>query len=108
MLVRFDSKVGTFSMFEKDARTMIKLMGHSDTIPGAILGADVEKTLQVFQTSLNEAAQQETQHLPPKQADEEAEEKVSVNRRAYPMLELLKKAAKQQETVMWDFDEKLV
>ncbi|SKA88613.1 protein of unknown function [Thiothrix eikelboomii] len=108
MLVRFDSKVGAFSMFEKDARTMIKLMGHSDTIPGAILGADVEKTLQTFQTSLNEVAKQETQDRSTKSDDEEAEESVSVNRRAYPMLELLKKAAKHTETVMWDFDEKLV
>lgn len=107
MLVRFDSKVGTFSMFEKDARTMIKLMGHSDTIPGAILGADVEKTLQTFQTGLSEAAKQENQHIAPKH-DEETEENVSVNRRAYPMLELLKKAATQKEIVMWDFDRKLV
>lgn len=107
MLVRFDSKVGTFSMFEKDARTMIKLMGHSDTIPGAILGADVEKTLQIFQTGLSETAKQENQHIAPKH-DEETEENVSVNRRAYPMLELLKKAATQKEIVMWDFDRKLV
>lgn len=107
MLVRFDSKVGTFSMFEKDARTMIKLMGHSDKIPGAILGAEAEKTLQIFQTGLSEAAKQDNQHAAPKH-DDDAEETVSVNRRAYPMLELLKKAAKQKETVMWDFDEKLV
>lgn len=108
MLVRFDSKVGTFSMFEKDARTMIKLMGHSDTIPGAVLGAEAEKTLQTFQTNLNEVAKQENQHLAPKQDDEASEEQVSINRRAYPMLELLKKAAKQTETVMWEFDNKLV
>ncbi|WP_298609859.1 DUF1840 family protein [uncultured Thiothrix sp.] len=107
MLVRFDSKVGTFSMFEKDARHMIKLMGHSDTIPGAILGTEIEKTLQTFQTGLTEAAKQENQHLAPKQHEDE-EETVSVNRRAYPVLELLKKAAKQKETVMWDFDDKLV
>ncbi|HPY41855.1 MAG TPA: DUF1840 domain-containing protein [Thiolinea sp.] len=107
MLVRFDSKVGTFSMFEKDARNMIKLMGHSDTVPGAILGADIEKTLQTFQTGLSEAAKQESQHLAPKKDDDE-EEPVSVNRRAYPLLELLKKAAKQKETLMWDFDSKLV
>lgn len=107
MLVRFDSKVGTFSMFERDARHMIKLMGHSDTIPGAILGADIEKTLQTFQTGLMEAAKQENQHSKPPQ-DEDEEETVSVNRRAYPVLELLKKAAKQKETLMWDFDNKLV
>ena len=107
MLVRFDSKVGTFSMFEKDARAMIKLMGHSDTIPGAVLGADIEKTLQTFQTALAEAAQQEKQQAQPPKLDTE-EETVSVNRRAWPLLELLKKAAKQQETLMWDFDDKLV
>ena len=107
MLVRFDSKVGTFSMFEKDARNMIKLMGHSDTVPGAILDTDIEKTLQIFQTGLSEAAKQENQHLTPKKDDDE-EEPVSVNRRAYPLLELLKKAAKQKETLMWDFDSKLV
>lgn len=107
MLVRFDSKVGTFSMFEKDARNMIKLMGHSDTIPGAILGADIEKTLQLFQTNLTEASKLEGQQAAPKKDDDE-EEAVPVNRRAYPLLELLKKAAKHTETVMWDFDEKLV
>lgn len=107
MLVRFDSKVGVFSMYEKDARNMIKLMGHSDTIPGAILGADIEKTLATFQTNLSEAAKQENQHVAPKKDDEE-DEAVPVNRRAYPLLELLKKAAKQKETVMWDFDASLI
>lgn len=106
MLVRFDSKVGTFSMFEKDARNMINLMGHSDTIPGAILGADIEKTLQLFQTNLTEASKLEGPQVAPKDDDEE--EVIPVNRRAYPLLELLKKAAKQQETLMWDFDNKLV
>jgi hypothetical protein len=106
MMVRFDSKVGVFSMYEKDAHTMIKLMGHSDTIPGAILGADIEKTLATFQANLAEAAKQENPQATPKDDDEN--EAVPVNRRAYPLLELLKKAAKQKETLMWDYDNSLI
>lgn len=104
MLVKFDSKVGAFSMFERDARQMLSLMGHSGSIPGAILGADVGTVLATFQAALTEAKQTEDQQVP----KDDCEEHVPVNRRAWPMLELLKKAAAQKTNIMWDFDNKLV
>ncbi|MCC6923019.1 MAG: DUF1840 family protein, partial [Nitrosomonas sp.] len=40
MLVTFRTDVGNITMFGDTALHMIKLMGHSETVPGAILAKD--------------------------------------------------------------------
>ena len=37
MLIRFDSDVGGFTMFGDVAVRLLKMMGHSGTVPGALL-----------------------------------------------------------------------
>ena len=39
MLIKFDSKVGTLTMFGEPALQLIRMMGHSGTVPSAILAA---------------------------------------------------------------------
>ncbi|WP_020393663.1 DUF1840 domain-containing protein [Thiolinea disciformis] len=107
MLIRFESKAGGgFSMYEEDAKQLLKLMGHSGTIPSAIAGADVASVLKTLENNLAAAAQQAAPNSQDAVEEEENEdgekkEKISVNRRAYPMLELLKLAAAQKTDVLW-------
>ncbi len=110
MLVRFDTKAAAgVSMFEKDARQMIALMGHSDTIPSAIRAADVAQALQIFQANLDKAAQQEQGDHPHSEDESKDEEPpVPINRRAWPLQELLKAAVAKQAIVSWDFDHNLL
>lgn len=46
MLITFTTDAhANITMFEDDALTMLKMMGHSATVPGAILAADVPAAL---------------------------------------------------------------
>ncbi|MGZ5225221.1 MAG: DUF1840 family protein, partial [Burkholderiales bacterium] len=49
MLVRFDSKVGTITMFGDVANTLLRLMGQSGAVPGAILAPDIPAAVERLQ-----------------------------------------------------------
>lgn len=103
-MIRFTSPAAaSVSMFEKDAKTFIRLMGHSGTIPGAIRAQGVAIALQQLEAALKaEAAQTDSPtHQPLENAAEPA---ISTNVRAYPLLELLKAAIAKQKNVMWEQD----
>lgn len=103
MLVTFSTPAyADITMFGDVAIRMLKMMGHSDTVPGAILAEDVQASLEQLQAAI-EAEQQLPE--PEKSGDEEDEEDeepvVSLSHRALPLLELLEAAAKANENVMW-------
>jgi uncharacterized protein DUF1840 len=101
MLVKFDSKVGTLTMFGDAAVQLLKLMGHSGTVPSAILAPDIPAALARLRGALEQGAS-----LPPAAADEEDRREgrtpVSLRHRAYPLIDLLERAAKNGADVMWD------
>ena len=101
-MIRFTSPAAaSVSMFEKDAKTFIRLMGHSGTIPSAIRAEDVATAMQHLEAALKaEAAQTEV----PKAVDDADNKAVSTNVRAYPLLQLLKAAIAKQKNVMWEQD----
>jgi hypothetical protein len=99
MLVKFDSKVGALTMFGAVAQQLLKLMGHSGTVPSAILAADLPAAVERLERALAAGAQA------PAAQDDETDENtppVSLRQRAFPLLELLKRAAARQADVMWD------
>jgi Domain of unknown function (DUF1840) len=100
MLVTFTSPAyANITMFGDVALTMLKLMGHSATVPGALLAEDIPAALQKL-----EAAVAADRLSPPEQPaeDEGGEVPVSLSHRALPLIELLKAAAKAKVNVMWD------
>ena len=101
MLVTFTtSAYANITMFGDVALTMLKMMGHSGTVPGALLAEDIPAALQRL-----EAAVEADKQLPqPEQSEEEedGEAAVSLSNRALPLIELLKAAAKAKSNVMWD------
>jgi hypothetical protein len=100
MLVKFDSKVGTLTMFGDVAVELLKMMGHSGTVPSAILAADLPQAIERLETALAK--------LPPSaraKADMEHQEdgsKVSLRRRAFPLIELGRRAAAADADLLWD------
>lgn len=98
MLVTFttDAYAG-ITMFGDVALTMLKMMGHSATVPGAILAADVPEALR----KLTLAVEAENT-LPPVEEDDENEPAVSLANRALPLINLLTAAAKAGTNVMWE------
>ena len=101
MLVKFDSKVGTLTMFGDVAVQLLKLMGHSGTVPSAILAPDIPAAIGRLTRALEQGAS-----LPATQADEvdrrEGRMPVSLRQRAHPLIELLERAAKKNADVMWE------
>jgi Domain of unknown function (DUF1840) len=100
MLVRFDSKVGGFSMFGDIALTLLKMMGHSGTVPGAILAQDIPPALDKLKAAVAAAPDPAPE---PKSGDREGKElPVSLRQRAFPLIELLDLAARSGCDVLWD------
>ncbi|MBV1789738.1 DUF1840 domain-containing protein [Marinobacterium sp. D7] len=103
MLITFRTDAyANITMLGDVALTMIRLMGHNDVVPGAILAADVPKAMNNLQRAIDE------QPMPADLTDgttaeqEDENQKVSLANRAYPLLELLAAAAKNECDVMWD------
>jgi hypothetical protein len=101
MLITFNTPAyANITMFGDVALTMLKLMGHSATVPGALLAADIPAALQKLEAAV-EADRQSPQQEQPVE-DEDGEVPVSLSHRALPLIELLKAAAKANSNVMWD------
>ena len=99
MFIKFDSEVGGFTMSGDVAKTLIKMMGHSGSVPSAILPEDIPAAKERLEKALKTATR------PPSDApagDNENEEPVSLSQRAYPLLELLSNAAANNCSVLWD------
>lgn len=97
MLVTFTTEAyADITMFGDVALAMLKMMGHSGTVPGAILGEDVPLALD----RLKAAIEKET--APPPADDKDDDEPVvSMAHRALPLINLLAAAAKAESNVMW-------
>ena len=97
MLVTFTTDAfADITMFGDVALAMLKMMGHSATVPGAILAADVPAAL----SRLTAAIDADKTPLPVADKDAEAPV-VSMRNRALPLINLLAAAAKAESNVMW-------
>ena len=98
MLVTFTTKAyANITMFGDVAVTLLKMMGHSGTVPGAILATDVPAAL-----SRLTAAIYKTRTETSVDDDEEDETQVSLSTRALPLVDLLTAAVQQNCDVMWE------
>jgi hypothetical protein len=86
-------------MFGDVALNMLKLMGHSATVPGALLAEDIPAALQRLEAEIKANRQLPESDQPENGEDDDA---VSLSHRALPLIELLKAAAKAKTNIMWD------
>ena len=103
MLVTFKSTAyADITMFGDAATDLLKLMGHSGNIPGAILAEDVSDALEKLKQSLADRpdALAETK-ADPDDGDEQSN-RVALSTRAVPLIELLEAAAASGANVQWD------
>jgi hypothetical protein len=97
MLVTFTTKAyADITMFGNVALAMLKMMGHSATVPGAILAADVPAAMGRLTAAIDAGKASS------KAADADVDEPaVSMAHRALPLIALLDAAAKAEADVMW-------
>jgi hypothetical protein len=99
MLVTFTTdEYADITMFGDVALALLKMMGHSGTVPSAILAADVPAALSRL-TAAIEAA--EAAPSVDDEDEENDEPQVSMSTRALPLIELLTAAAQTGSDVMW-------
>lgn len=97
MLVTFKTEnYPDITMFGDVALAMLKMMGHSTTVPGAIRAEDVPAALSRLTAAID--AEKSSPVLPDKDADEPV---ISVAHRALPLIELLTAAVESESYVMW-------
>jgi hypothetical protein len=104
MLVTFRTDAyANITMFGDNAVRLLKLMGHSGTVPSAIKADDVPAALERLKAGL-QAHGSEPGPAPTPPADEDEQEAPPVNlaTRAFSLVELLEAAAAKHCDVMWD------
>lgn len=100
MLVRFKSDVGGFTSFGDVAVKLLRMAGHSGTVPGAIPAEGMAEALRKLEAALQaEAPESEGAD---EAASEDREPPVSLRQRAFPMLELFRNAVRDECGVMWE------
>jgi hypothetical protein len=101
MLITFSCPVyANITMFGDVAVRLLKMMGHSGTVPGALLAEEVPAALERL-----EMAVAANEQLPePEESGQSVDDEpaVSLSHRALPVIELLRAAAKAKCNVMWD------
>ena len=107
MIVSFQTSFGQLTMHGEAAVALLKAMGHTGTVPGAILAADLPAALASLERTL-----ETTGHLPsgpPPPADEDDEDDrrerepvITLRTRAVPLLELMRAAIGRGSDLMWE------
>ena len=100
MLIKFDSEVGSFTMAGDIAVQLLKAMGHSGTVPSAILPGDIPNALARLKLAVNASPASATASSSSDDKDQK-EAKVSLRQRAFPLIDLLTRAAAKGAEVMW-------
>ena len=100
MLVTFTTDdYGDVIMFGDVALAMLRMMGHTPTVPGAILAADVPAALARLRAAI--AATKDNPPVVDEDQEAPGEPAVSLSNRALPLINLLEAAAKSNSRVMW-------
>ena len=98
MLVTFTTKAyADITMFGDVAVTLLKMTGHSGSVPGAILAVDVPEALSRLTATIDKTRTETSAD-----DDEEDETRVSLSNRALPLVGLLTAAVQQNCDVMWE------
>ena len=102
MLITFRTQAyGDVTMFGDVALRLIGLMGHSETVPGAIKSEDIPEALRKLKAAV-------AQQPEPREGDADAgeeddqQDRVDLARRAYPLIQQLEAAEKADCDVLWD------
>ena len=102
MLVRFHSEVGGFVMFGDVAVRLLRMMGHSGTVPSAIRAEDIPAAVERLEQALRGAPGESADSGA--SGDDDEEPAVGLRQRALPLLELLRRAAAEGVSVTWEKD----
>lgn len=89
-------------MFGDVAQRLLKIMGHSGSVPGVILAKDIPGMLERLKQGIESEKVVKNSDLSANtKKDDSDNEPVSLAHRALPLIELFTAAAKENCDVMW-------
>ncbi len=109
MFVKFSTRYGQLLMHGEPAVALVRLGGHSGTVPGAVLAAD----LPAFATKLRAGLELHGDELSPApttaeagrgedEDDEPRERPIKLRLRAVPLLDMIETAVRQKSDLVWE------
>ena len=99
MLVKFKSNAGDIVMFGEVAKDLLRMMGQSGALPGALVAKDVPGALERLKAG---AAGGAAAPAPAQETADDEEPKVSLKQRAFPLIELLGRCVERNCDVIWE------
>lgn len=109
MLVKLSTRHGQLLMQGEPAVALLRLGGHSGTVPGAVLAADLPAFLARLRAGLEIHGDELSPAPPPPnpsreddRVDDEQERPVELRRRAVPLLDMLETAVRRECDLMWE------
>jgi Domain of unknown function (DUF1840) len=105
MLVTFHSNAwSSITMFGDVAITLLKMAGHSGTVPSAMLAADIPSALARLEHKLSTTGVEDTggKNGRPDAEDADTPLAVGLRMRAHPLIQFLSAAARQKCDVTWE------
>ena len=105
MLVRFTSvATESITMFGDIAMQLIKMLGASGALPGAIGAEDIPAAMQRLrqQMKMQAIANAETSDGDEEEGDKGREPPIALTTRAGPLLDILERASAAKAPVMWE------
>ena len=104
MIVKFSTRAGALTMHGDAAVALLRAMGHSGTVPGAILAADLPGALESLRRALEEqAGAVPVASEPPEESeDEDRQPPVTLAMRAVPLIDMIETAIARDSDLMWE------
>lgn len=111
MLVRFSTRFGHLLMQGEPALALLRLAGHSGTVPSAVLEADLPDFLSRLRAGLDTHGEEFSPAPPPLETDaagdagkddEPRERPITLRLRAVPLVEMIDTAIRQHSDLMWE------
>src|SRR6185436_16921477 len=101
MLVKFRSEAGDIITFGDVGVSLLRMMGQSGALPGALVAKDVPAALERLKRA---AAVAPEPAAPEKGGGRDEEPKVSLKQRAFPLIELLGRCVEKNCDLIWEQD----
>jgi hypothetical protein len=105
VIVKFSTRFGVLTMHGEAAIALLRAMGHTGTVPGAILAADLPDALARLERVIEIAGDSNPTPAPPRADDEDERDRepvITLRKRALPLIDMLRTAIARDSDLMWE------
>ena len=106
MIVKFSTRYGQLTMHGDAAVALLRAMGHTGTVPGAILAADLPEALARLEREIEISGDSHPTSSPPADGGDEDEAErepvITLRKRALPLQDMLRTAMARDSDLMWE------